>query len=219
MSSKPTLTRKEDVLVLCDGAMEISVNFAELHHRTTQGHLQKELLIKAAKIKDTTTGVLSAIDATAGLGEDSFLLAAAGFEVTMFEQNATIAALLRNGIERALQDPLLADVAARMHLVEGDSIKGLKTLASAPDIIYLDPMFPSKTKTAATKKKFQLLHSLEKPCSNEEELLSAALAARPQKVIVKRPAKGPHLSNIQPAYSLLGKAIRYDVYTPASMKF
>lgn len=87
-----------------------------------------------------------------------------------------------------------------------------------PDVVYLDPMFPGRTKSAAVKKKFQLLHHLERPCANEGELVRAALAARPRKVVIKRPIKGPHLAGIKPAYALVGKAVRYDVLVPASTK-
>ena len=73
-------------------------------------------------------------------------------------------------------------------------------------------MFPERTKSAAVKKKFQLIHILENPCENEEELLSAALNVRPRKVVIKRPVKGPFLANAKPSYSLKGKAVRYDCF-------
>ncbi len=76
-------------------------------------------------------------------------------------------------------------------------------------------MFPAREKSAAVKKKFQLLQRLEKPCDDEAALLGAARAARPKKVVVKRPAKGPALAGSTPDYSISGKAIRYDCYIPA----
>ena len=67
-------------------------------------------------------------------------------------------------------------------------------------------------------KKFQLLHHLEAPCTDEEGLLRAAIACGPRKVVIKRPAKGPYLAGIKPSYSIDGKAVRYDCIIPASMK-
>ena len=84
----------------------------------------------------------------------------------------------------------------------------------SPDVVFLDPMFPARTKSAAVKKKFQLLHHLEQPCDNEAELLEAALAARPRKVVIKRPPKGPLLAGAKPSYQVTGKAVRYDVIVP-----
>ena len=79
---------------------------------------------------------------------------------------------------------------------------------------YLDPMYPERRKSAAVGKKFQLLHELERPCANPEELLDAALAVHPRKVVVKRPVKGPYLADAKPSYSLAGKAVRFDVIVP-----
>ena len=133
----------------------------------------------------------TAVDATAGLGEDALLLAASGFAVTLFERDQSIAALLRDSLQRAAQDSRLAEAVGRMQLVEGDAKEGLTTLGTPPDVVYLDPMFPAKRKDAATNKKLQLLRSLERPCTEEEAsaLLHAALAAGPHKVVIKRPLK------------------------------
>ena len=85
-----------------------------------------------------------------------------------------------------------------------------------PDVVYLDPMFPGRTKSAAVKKKFQLIHGLERPTEplDEESLLQAALAARPRKVVIKRPVKGPYLAGVKPSHSIAGKAVRYDCIVP-----
>ena len=192
--------------------MTLRADFARLLPRLRLDRLGRELLVRAARVHGVEAPM--AVDATAGLGEDSLLLAAAGFTVTMFERDPVIAALLRDALERASNDPRLAGVVARMELVEGDSVAGLRELGFSPDVVFLDPMFPGRTKSAAVKKKFQLLHHLERPCEDEEGLLSAALAARPRKIVIKRPPKGPWLSGVKPSHSVAGKAVRYDVIVP-----
>ena len=140
----------------------------------------------------------------------------------LLEQDPVIAALLADGLSRAADNPQLSPIVARMRLTQGDSVQALRARATmdvaVPDVVYLDPMFPARQKSAAVKKKFQLLHHLESPCANEEELLHAAIAAKPRKVVIKRPAKGPYLAGIKPSYSIDGKAVRYDCIVPASMK-
>ena len=192
--------------------MTLRADFARLLPRLRLDRLGRELLVRAARVHGVEAP--TAVDATAGLGEDSLLLAAAGFTVTMFERDPVIAALLRDALERASNDPRLAGVVARMELVEGDSVAGLRELGFSPDVVFLDPMFPGRTTSAAVKKKFQLLHHLERPCEDEEGLLSAALAARPRKIVIKRPPKGPWLSGVKPSHSVAGKAVRYDVIVP-----
>lgn len=208
-----TLIRTDDGLALTDGVMTVRADFARMLPRLRANNLARELLVKAAKIKGAH-GVLTAVDATAGLGDDSLLLAAAGYRVTMFERNPTIAALLRDALERTKEheDAVLAQAVARMRLIEGDSAQALPHLDFAPDVVLLDPMFPAKHKVSAAKKKLQMLQHLETPCDDEAGLIDAAIAAGPRKVIVKRPIKGPHLAGRKPAYALSGKAIRYDVY-------
>ena len=211
-AAEPELERDERGLALVGSGMELRGDFTRMLPRLRQGRLQQELLVKAARIKGATEP--TAIDCTAGLGEDSLLLAAAGFSVTMFERDAMIAALLADALERAAADPRLADIVSRMTLVAGDSLAGLAELDFEPDVVFLDPMFPARTKSAAVKKKFQLLHHLEQPCEEEDALVKAALAAHPHKVVIKRPAKGPHLAGMKPSYSIQGKAVRYDVLVP-----
>lgn len=200
-------------LSLVGGGMSLRTDLSDMLARIKPANLKRELLVRAARVKDAGEAPL-AVDATAGLGQDSLLLAAAGFTVVLYERDPVIAALLADALDRAAEVPELAGPVGRMHLVEGDSVWGLGCLPKAPDVVYLDPMFPERRKSAAVKKKFQLLHLLERPCTDQDELMRAALAAAPRKIVVKRPLKGPYLADIKPAYSLSGKAIRYDCIMP-----
>ena len=209
---QPHLREGERGLELVSGSLTIRGDFTRMANRLKPSNLNRELLVRAAKIRGATSQ-LTAIDATAGLGEDSLLLAAAGFEVTMYERNPTIAALLKDAIERASLVPNLCAIVEHMHVVEGNSIDGLRNAQTEPDIVLLDPMFPEKHKRASAKKKLQLLQQLESPCEDEIALLEAAIAANPRKVVIKRPVKGPYLAGRKPDYSLTGKTIRYDCIT------
>lgn len=208
----PELRRDAEGLALVGDGMVLRADFARMLPRLRPDRLGRELLVRAARVRGVEHP--TAVDATAGLGEDSLLLAGAGFRVLMFEKDPVIAALLRDALERAASEPGLADVVSRMELREQDSVAALGALDRSPDVVFLDPMFPGRTKSAAVKKKFQLLHRLERPCEDEEGLLAAALAARPRKVVVKRPPKGPLLAGAKPSYQLTGKAVRYDVLVP-----
>ena len=198
-------------------------DFSTLLRRIKHDNLTHELIVKAARIKNfEEIRPLKVLDATAGMGEDSFLLAACGFEVTLFEYDHIIAALLKDSIERAERDPKLAEIAGRMAVVEGDSIEymrhivrkaGIDAADYVYDVILLDPMFPERQKSGLIKKKFQLLQQLESPCSDEKDMLEAAIGAAGHKVIIKRPAKGPYLAGVKPDYSIEGKAVRYDCIT------
>ena len=222
-------------LSMASGDLTMRGDMTAMLPRLRQSNLEREMLIKAARVKGLAHPRL--LDATAGMGEDSLLLAAAGFEVTMYEYDAVIAALLRDAMRRAADVAEMEPVIGRMHLVEDDSIAAMREMgrlgtgenkkqqaelqkeskhdeeqsSTLPDVILLDPMFPARSKSALIKKKFQLLQQLELPCANEKELLDAALSVDARKVVIKRPLKGPYLAGVRPQYSLAGKAIRYDV--------
>ena len=195
-------------LTLCSDGQELRGDFSRLLPRL-KGGVSKEFLVRAAKIKNAD-GPLTAIDATAGLGEDSFFLAAAGFHVTLYERNPVIYALLRDALERAARDPQLAEIAGRMTAVHGNSIEAMPQADPAPDVVLLDPMFPARQKSALVKKKLQMIQKLEFPCLDEQEMMLAAMQAKPKKLIIKRPPKGPHLAGINPDHSIEGKAVRFD---------
>ena len=185
-------------------------DFENMLHRVTNGRLQHEMLVRAAKSDKPGR---KAIDATAGMGEDAFLLAAQGYEVTLFEQNPVIAVLLKDALRRAKKHPVLKDIASRMNLVQDNSVEGMSKLLDPVDVIYLDPMFPARQKSSLINKTLQLIQKLEPPCSEETDLFDAAISASPSKIIVKRPLKSEFLAGRKPSYTLNGKAIRYDCYT------
>ena len=201
----------ENGLFLTDNKNSIRADFSHLLTRMKKGVVDTELVVRAARFKKGGND-LTVLDATAGFGEDSALLAAAGFSVKLYEKDPVIAALLEDAIGRAKETEELLEVASRMELVCGDSISAMRNMEKSPDVIYLDPMFPERKKSALIKKKFQLLQKLEMPCENEAELLEAAFAAAPRKIVVKRPAKGACLAGKKPSHAIAGKAVRYDVY-------
>ena len=111
----------------------------------------------------------------------------------------------------------MAAIAARIRLIKGDFLDGLGQLAERPAVIYLDPMFPPRSKSAKVKQELRLLQLLEGTGGGGESgaarLLQVALAAGPRKVVVKRPLKGDVLPGPAPNHVLRGKAVRFDVYT------
>ena len=116
------LEESRDGLVLSDGQMAIKGDFSRMVPRVKSARLKQELLVKAAKVKGVDIP-------TAGLGEDSLLLAAVGFAVTLYERNPVIAVLLGDALERASKNPALSDAVARMNVVQGDSVDALSRLA------------------------------------------------------------------------------------------
>lgn len=196
-------------LCLVKGDTVFYGDFSKLKRRLTHANLTHELPVKACRIKNKPMPI-SVLDATAGMGEDALLLAAYGFDVTLYERDEAIYKLLDDTLKRAATDADLSGVISKMTLYYEDSIKAMSELKAKPDVVYLDPMFPKRTKSGLVKKKFQLIHELEKPCEDERELLEAALNCALTRVVIKRPLKGEYLAGVKPDYSIEGSTVRYD---------
>ncbi|WP_323844534.1 class I SAM-dependent methyltransferase [Microbulbifer magnicolonia] len=160
------------------------------------------------------------LDATAGLGRDAFVLASLGCEVAMLERNPVVRALLRDGLRRlqeaALTDPELAAIATRLTLIE-ERISAADWLAQQAEesvpVVYLDPMFPERGKSAKVKKEMAAFHQLVGSDEDADALLEPAFAACYYRTVVKRPRLAPFLAGRKPALSLEGKSGRFDIYT------
>lgn len=173
---------------------------------------QGELIYKAmglSKLKNP-----SIIDATAGLGRDAFVLASKGCKVILIERSPILFLLLEDALKRACDHPDTKEIAQRMKLVSTDARTYLSTKnMSDADIIYLDPMYPERKKSALVKKEMQIFQKLLGKNETGHDLLPLALEKAKHRVVVKRPRKGEHLNNQKPDYSIQGKSIRFDVYT------
>jgi 16S rRNA (guanine1516-N2)-methyltransferase len=151
------------------------------------------------------------IDATAGLGRDAFVLATLGCQVTLIERSPVIAALLKDGLRRALEDEETAKIASQMQLLQGDAAQIITKLPRS-DVIYLDPMYPESGKKARVKKEMQLFRQLVGPDLDSEALLEAALVHALKRVVVKRPAKAVPIDGPPPSASISSPNTRYDLY-------
>ncbi|KEQ19526.1 class I SAM-dependent methyltransferase [Endozoicomonas numazuensis] len=193
----------------------ISVDFVggKAGHRRKYGGGKGQDIAKAVGLnKGAKPRVL---DATGGLGRDAFVLASLGCQVTVIERSPVIAALLEDGIRRAMEDPEISEIATRMQLIKNDSRRAMESeLASGEqfDVVYLDPMFPHKEKSAEVKKEMKVFQDLLSGDPDADELLAPALQLARFRVVVKRPRLSPELGNVAPTYKLEGKACRYDIH-------
>ncbi len=145
------------------------------------------------------------------------MLAALGADVALLERSPVVGALLADALRRARADPDVAAIAARMTLQVGEAATLLKTL-EPPDVVYLDPMYPHRTKSALPKKEMRLFRLLVGPDDDAAGLLAAARAAALRRVVVKRPAGAPFLGDAKPDGRLESKNTRYDLYLTAAQK-
>lgn len=192
----------------------ISCDFAggRLWHRHRHGGGLSQAIARAVGLKHSPE--LRIADLTAGLGEDAFVLAGLGASVVMVERHPVVAALLEDGLRRARQVAPNADILAaveRLMLVVADARTWLAQ-APPPDVIYLDPMFPERHKSALVRKEMQVLQLLVGADDDSDELLEQALERARYRVVVKRARHAPPLAGREPSFAVVGKTTRFDVH-------
>lgn len=190
----------------------IDFTSGKMQYRSKHAGLRKELIARAMGAKPSEHPRI--VDATAGLGRDSFILATLGFEVTLLERSPILYTLLKDALLRAQNSPVTAPIAQRMHLIHSDAIEWLRQLSPSeyPDVVYLDPMFPERQKSASVKKDMAYLQELLGKDQDADNLLNVALTCAGKRVVVKRPRLAANIAEIAPNYSLDGKSSRFDVY-------
>lgn len=170
---------------------------------------KNELITRACGLKPGLRPTI--VDGTAGLGRDAFILNQLQCPVLMVERSPIVAALLRDGLQRLLAT---APPSASLQLIETDIKEYLMQLhpEDYPDVIYLDPIFPERDKTALVKKEMRMLKSIVGADEDMAAVLPLALQRCKRRVVVKRPRYAETLTKQSPDIRFDGKSIRFDVY-------
>lgn len=201
--------------------MYVHVDFvsATQTYRRQKASVKNEMLARALGLKSQMDKPFRVVDATAGFGRDSMLLASLGCWVTLLERSRLMCFLLHDGLQRAALNAELLPLLSRMQLLQVDACDYLPTLNGPdaakderPDAVYLDPMFPASKNKAQVKKEMRILREVLGEDSEGELLLNAALASGVARVVVKRPRKSEYLGLLKPQHSIDGQSSRFDVY-------
>lgn len=201
-----------------DAPGPIYAEFAEgaLGHRRRFGGGRGQPLARAAGLKKGANPRV--LDVTGGLGRDGFVLACLGCPVTLVERSPVVAALLANALERARHHEELKPVIERVSVIEADALQTLESLCARlhPEVIYMDPMYPHRTKSALVKKEMRIFRRLVGDDPDAAALLASARRCVAGRVVVKRPRGAPPLGNGKPAFDISSKNTRFDVYVGVS---
>ena len=195
------------------GPVWVDFTSGKSDYRRRHGGGRTQTLVRAVGVKGGNLPTI--LDGTAGLGQDSFVLACQGCIVKMMERNPVIASLLEDGLRRAGDDPDIGEIVrGRLALIKGDSLKQMAKipLHRRPEVLYLDPMLPHRNKSALVKKEMRILRALVGDDKDNDNLLDKALQVATKRVVVKRPAYAPPLIGPEPDMVFKTKNNRFDVY-------
>ena len=195
------------------GAIFVDFVGGTLAHRRKFGGGRGEAVAKAVGVKGRY--LPDVVDATAGLGRDAFVLASLGCKVRMLERNPVVAALLDDGLARGYRDAEIGPwLRERMTLLHASSLTALSELSPKPEVVYLDPMYPHKQKSALVKKEMRVFQGLVGPDEDADGLLEPARRLATKRIVVKRPDYAPPMADIAAQAAVVTKSHRFDIYTP-----
>ena len=200
----------------------ISIDFINgaLAHRQQFGGGRGQAIAKAMGLKSGITPAI--LDTTAGLAGDAFVLASLGCPITLLERSPVIFQLLDNAVERASLSEnfqTISDQGFKLINIDANDYitQQLANKSERPDVIYIDPMYPKRKKSALVKKDMQILQRLHDKDEHPEALLENALNFARKRVVVKRPIQAESLGDKAPNTSVKSKKTRYDIYTIEKM--
>lgn len=195
------------------GAIFVDFVGGTMAHRRKFGGGRGEAVAKAVGVKGSY--LPNVVDATAGLGRDAFVLASLGCHVRMLERNPVVAALLDDGLERGYRDAEIGPwLRERMTLLHASSLTALSELTPKPEVVYLDPMYPHKQKSALVKKEMRVFQGLVGPDEDADGLLEPARRLATKRIVVKRPEYAPPMADVAAQAAVVTKSHRFDIYTP-----
>ena len=201
---------------LAKSATRIFIDFCagSNRHRQQFGGGKNQTLARAVGLNKNKQ--LHVLDATGGFAADAFVFASLGAKVCLLERNPVMHFLIEDGLRRAAQVPNVASICTRINLQLADAGQFMATLPIAehqPDVVYLDPMYPQRGKTASVKKNMAFLHQLLGSDPPSDDLLLLARRYSRKRVVVKRPKNAPYLEGQTPSGELTSTNTRYDIYS------
>jgi len=214
----------DDLIELFDSELNttISIDFLKgpLAHRQQFGGGRGQAIAKAMGLKSGITPAI--LDTTAGLAGDAFVLATLGCPITLIERSPIIFALIEDAVERAsLSDKFQSILEQGFNIINADAndfiTQQLIKNSTKPDVIYIDPMYPERKKSALVKKDMQILQRLHGNDDTTSQLFENALLYAKKRVVVKRPLHADTISKKVPNTSIKSKKTRYDIYTIEKM--
>jgi 16S rRNA (guanine1516-N2)-methyltransferase len=195
------------------GPVMMSFTGPGMTYRIKHGGGRRQALARAVGLKRGWQPAV--IDATAGLGRDGFILACLGCRVHMLERSPILAVLLEDALQRLQKSKQITEIIRkRLHFTATDSMDFLQKLRQEdyPDVVYLDPMYPERTKSSLVKKEMRILRGLAGDDKDAAKLLTTSLGCARNRVVVKRPRLAPILGSCSPSHQITGKTSRFDVY-------
>ena len=207
------LDHKSRKRIFTQGAL--SIDLSKIDTVSPMGRCFKQPLLRSIGLKSGNDLPLTVLDCTAGYGQDAWLLASFGCDVTTVERQPIMHMLFHDALER-IRD-IEPDIYKHITLIHAEAKEILQEAINEGkqyDIVLMDPMFPEKRK-ATQRKSMQYARVIVGHDEDQDDLVELALQVASRRVSVKRPTQAPFLGDLETGMQHHGKGFRFDVYPMA----
>ncbi len=178
-----------------------------IHYRLTST-TKKDPLIRATGLHKQKN--LNILDCTGGLGHDTLVMAYFSANVTVLEQSLATYLELQETVEQTID--VLDSTPLQITCIHDEAMRWInKHTLERFDVVYCDPMFPKKKKSAKSK---QIMQKLALAAKNNEEdnqqLIKSLIQLKPTRLVLKRPLRAP--CDYKPHHVIQGKSHRFDIF-------
>jgi len=193
--------------ILHSGSNKLENSFTSGKFSTRISHYQNENLLKKA-IGWQSTAQKHILDATGGLGHDSFILALLGQKITLLEKNVGLCILIEESLNNLPNLPYFEDAKENISIINSDSRAFLSSVENF-DVVYIDPMFNSKKKLKRTKQMEFLDNYLKEYDDPSAEFYESNF----KRLVIKKELRATSSIKDCSALSFRGSSVRYDIYS------
>ena len=205
--SAETYLSLDDQSILHSGSNELENSFTSGKFSTRISQYQGENLLKKA-IGWQSKIQKHILDATGGLGHDSFILALLGQKITLLEKNIGLCILIEEALHNLPNLPYFKNAKNNISIINSDS-RAFLSSAENFDVVYIDPMFNSKKKLKRTKQ----MEFLDNYLNEYDDPSAEFYESNFKRLVIKKELRATSSIKDCSALSFRGSSVRYDIYS------
>jgi len=205
--SAETYLSLDDQSILHSGSNKLENSFTSGKFSTRISQYQGENLLKKAIGWQSKTQK-HILDATGGLGHDSFIFALLGQKITLLEKNIGLCILIEEALHNLPNLPYFKNAKNNISIINSDS-RAFLSSAENFDVIYIDPMFNSKKKLKRTKQ----MEFLDNYLNEYDDPSAEFYESNFKRLVIKKELRATSSIKDCSALSFRGSSVRYDIYS------
>jgi 16S rRNA (guanine1516-N2)-methyltransferase len=154
------------------------------------------------------------LDLCGGWGRDSLCFASWGFKASCLERHSEVFKLVSKTFqELKTRNSIYENILKNISYLNIDAKDFLKNTKDNWPLIYLDPMYPDRKKSALGKGEMRILKELVGDDPDKAELAQLAFEKTKKRLVIKGPKLSPSLLElVRPTHVFKGSSTRFEIF-------